>query len=359
MNSRQISALIALCLATAHGLTALPPAEWPASYPAWWWHDDPALRVIDMDQLDHPHHASPANQGQAKWMATRAIAHLDQTLAPIGGAGFTLDDLLDPDADPAHYAPVNLGQLKNLAAPFYDRLHAVGFDHWPTGMSFNASGYPWTENVTPANHSPANLGQLKFLFSWVVPTGFVDPLPDDIPQSWLDQYFPGQTVIDPDADADSDGLTNWEEFQLGTHPNNPDTDSDGMVDGWEIAHGLDPLDPTDAGADPDADGFSNLIEFQAGLNPQDPTNGVEADSSAPAAPGPTIVIDGPNLLTAEIHWEDRSDNELLFLVERAVNGRDWTVIRALPANATTWTNTGLDPANIYYYRIDSRNNFPE
>ena len=48
---------------------------------------------------------------------------------------------------------------------------------------------------------------------------------------------------------------------------NQDTDSDGMPNGWEQAHGLDPLNPDDADADPDHDGMSNLQEYLAGTNP--------------------------------------------------------------------------------------------
>lgn len=45
---------------------------------------------------------------------------------------------------------------------------------------------------------------------------------------------------EPDADADTDGLKNWEEEIYKTDPRNPDTDGDGYLDGEEIASGYDP-----------------------------------------------------------------------------------------------------------------------
>jgi 3',5'-cyclic AMP phosphodiesterase CpdA len=79
-----------------------------------------------------------------------------------------------------------------------------------------------------------------------------------------------QLAIDPDPD--SDGLASELERQAGTDPNKPDTDGDGLPDGWEVAHLLNPLSMTgDDGAagDPDQDGFSNLSEYLAGTNPRD------------------------------------------------------------------------------------------
>lgn len=46
-----------------------------------------------------------------------------------------------------------------------------------------------------------------------------------------------------------------------------DSDSDGLPDDYEIANGLDPNDPIDAFEDMDGDGLSNLEEFQAGTDP--------------------------------------------------------------------------------------------
>jgi len=41
-------------------------------------------------------------------------------------------------------------------------------------------------------------------------------------------------------DSDGDDLTDSQEALLGTDPLNPDTDSDGMLDGYENAHGYNP-----------------------------------------------------------------------------------------------------------------------
>ena len=48
-----------------------------------------------------------------------------------------------------------------------------------------------------------------------------------------------------------------------------DSDGDGMADWWEMANGLNRLDPSDAGLDPDDDGQTNYQESQGGGNPFD------------------------------------------------------------------------------------------
>ena len=48
---------------------------------------------------------------------------------------------------------------------------------------------------------------------------------------------------------------------------NADDDGDGMPNGWEILHRLNPRDPSDAELDADGDGVSNLQEYRLGRNP--------------------------------------------------------------------------------------------
>ncbi len=73
--------------------------------------------------------------------------------------------------------------------------------------------------------------------------------------------FSSTLLVNPFTDNDMDGVPDILD---------DDDDDDGMPDWWEILHGLNPLDPSDAGEDPDMDGFNNLEEFERGSNPNIP-----------------------------------------------------------------------------------------
>jgi pectate lyase len=66
-------------------------------------------------------------------------------------------------------------------------------------------------------------------------------------------------ISDP---LDADG---WPVLAAGSPT--ADSDHDGMPDNWEILHGLNPNDASDANLDPDGDGYSNLEEYLNGTDP--------------------------------------------------------------------------------------------
>ena len=73
------------------------------------------------------------------------------------------------------------------------------------------------------------------------------------------------------VDTDGDGLDDGYERQNCLSATNPDSDYDGLPDGWEVRYGLNPRDPTgeDGGArDYDGDGLSNAQEYALGTNPR-------------------------------------------------------------------------------------------
>lgn len=124
----------------------------------------------------------------------------------------------------------------------------------------------------------------------------ISTLGDGIPDSWkiahgFDPTDPGVAA----ADTDGDGLTNLQEYQLGTDPRNPDTDGDGIPDGLEVQLGTNPLDP-----DTDHDGLSDGQELKLGTNPLNPDtdgdgipDGVEVQlGTNPLVPDPTTTVQG-------------------------------------------------------------------
>lgn len=63
---------------------------------------------------------------------------------------------------------------------------------------------------------------------------------DGMPDVWEEANGLNKSVNDGSLDPDNDGLTNLQEFDQDTHPNNGDTDGDGDNDGSEYRNGRDP-----------------------------------------------------------------------------------------------------------------------
>ncbi len=59
----------------------------------------------------------------------------------------------------------------------------------------------------------------------------------------------------------------WTNITVKELPADGDADGDGMPNGWEMQHKLDPL-KNDSKLDPDKDGFSNFVEFKKKTDPQ-------------------------------------------------------------------------------------------
>ena len=115
----------------------------------------------------------------------------------------------------------------------------------------------------------------------------------------IDVYYASDVPCDNIKDSDGDGLRNLPEYNAGTDYFNPDSDGDGMEDGWEVTYEMDPLGSTGDNApdaDPDDDGFSNYDEFLSNTDPKD-------DMSVPYS---SVTIDSADPIDASLNLEEES-----------------------------------------------------
>ena len=130
---------------------------------------------------------------------------------------------------------------------------------------------------------------------------FSSSLPDPSGMNLLG--FSTTIAVDPNADADGDGVPNAEDAFPGD-PNesvdsdgdglgnnrDSDDDNDGMGDFWEQRFGFDAVNGADASLDTDADGLLNVDEFAVGARPNladsDMDGVVDGDDNCIITPNP-------------------------------------------------------------------------
>lgn len=145
----------------------------------------------------------------------------------------------------------------------------------------------------------------------------------------------------------------------------PDGDHDGMDDGWETAHGLNPL-VDDANLDNDRDGISNLIEFQLGLKPNNPdTDGDGLYDGDEIALGRDPTVSSPDTIppiaptgssmgavatdSVTLNWLPATDD---LKVSGYIVYRDGQPIETdVPIRGTTFTDANLPDGEEFAYQV--------
>jgi len=149
------------------------------------------------------------------------------------------------------------------------------------------------------------------------------------------------------------GFTNGGAGHIYGAPAPLDTDNDGMPDAWETANGLNP----------------NVFDALAVSTAHAPYLNIEVYiNSLPNSTPPAFIIPPtylnftnavstqvPPLSSLTVNWLDNANNETNYIVERSGDGTNFTVIATLPADTTSYNDSGLTPNTQYYYRVKATN----
>lgn len=143
----------------------------------------------------------------------------------------------------------------------------------------------------------------KWIWAPIIETGNAEDISYEVDgtadKGFFRLWFTNEPSADPDGgDFDGNDLSNLAEVTIHqTNPLNPDTDGDGMPDGWEVFYALNPLDAADGSLDPDNDGLTNAQEYQHGTNPNlgdSDGNGVTDGGEVDEGTDPTNPLDTPD-----------------------------------------------------------------
>ncbi|MFK7801374.1 MAG: VWA domain-containing protein [Anaerolineae bacterium] len=164
---------------------------------------------------------------------------------PVRGAEVTAE-VRHPDGDVKTIVLVDDGGIYDDIAN--DGVYGYSYDRINRPIAVDELlGHSWTFDIQAIgvnNSGNAFTRHKRLSYTPFVreKEGTLDNEGDGMIDRWENRFEGTQAgVADGDKDPDEDGLTNKEEFELGTNPDMPDTDHGGELDGSEVKQGRDPL----------------------------------------------------------------------------------------------------------------------
>jgi phosphodiesterase/alkaline phosphatase D-like protein len=79
------------------------------------------------------------------------------------------------------------------------------------------------------------------------------------------------------------------------------------------------------------------------------------DGGVPKSPG-SLVATTISSSQINLKWTDTSNSENEFMIERSLDGSSFTQITTVPKNTVKYSDAGLSPDTLYYYRVRANNN---
>ncbi|KJD34833.1 pectate lyase [Tamlana nanhaiensis] len=129
-----------------------------------------------------------------------------------------------------------------------------------------------------------------------------------------------------------------------------DSDNDGMPDDWEDFNNLDKNDPTDALAVSTSNSpYLNIEVYINSMINETPPYFIIPPSNVNFTNA--ISIETPPSSSLTVNWNDNSNNENNYVIERSEDGNLFSIVAQVDANKTSYNDSNLAPNTQYHYRI--------
>lgn len=149
---------------------------------------------------------------------------------------------------------------------FYNSTDPRDIDSDNDGLLDGLEVHVYNTNPTRNDSDNDGLSDKNELFAYETNATNSDTDYDGMVDSWEIRYGLNPRSNDSDSDLDNDGLTNLEEYVIGTAPDDYDSDNDGLPDMWEVTYDLNAV-MYSAYLDSDDDTLTDIMEYRIGTHP--------------------------------------------------------------------------------------------
>jgi hypothetical protein len=102
--------------------------------------------------------------------------------------------------------------------------------------------------------------------------------------------------------------------------------------------------------------FYYRVQALGANNTQSPYSNIVHIATVPTAPTGLGAVADSSVLAIDLQWTDTSVMESAYAVDRSSNGSTWNpLISTLPANTQAYSDSTVQPATLYYYRVRATN----
>ncbi|HET6251018.1 MAG TPA: fibronectin type III domain-containing protein, partial [Tepidisphaeraceae bacterium] len=249
----------------------------------------------------------------------------------------------------------NVGQISSIAINPVTNKPSIAYTNAKGLVQYIAkTGNGFAKPVTVGTVAKSTTGSVSLAFNGSAPAvGFVNAATGEVDLGQLS----GKKFATTDVATVSTDGSNGAQVLIDPTTNMPEVvyhDSTGVYLSMANSDGTTTITQVSTG------GSDTIAAVQPGsgslvfstVSTTGGTLSVNTTVAPPAAPS-NVAAAAASPTTVAVTWTDNSNDEAGFLIERSAEGTNFTTVATTQPNVTSYTDTGLTEATVYYYRVSA------